>query len=338
MNKLYKKVGISEKQLTLSQQQPKQRVYNSIYNNIIHEEGFNYMADLIMFPETKQGYKYLLVVVDLYTNGFDIEPLKNKSAETTLKAYQQMLKRNFIEMPQGTMRTDSGSEFKAMFNKFLITNNIIHRVSLPNRHKQTGPVENLNKTLSKLLMSYIVNVEEQTKKNFNEWIEILPTVRKDLNKIRRESRIKEKKYLEDEENEPVYDSRVKQAYQIGDYVYNKLDWPEDALRKKQPTPQRRMGDYTYSREPKKIVRVILMNDAPYHRYLLYNMPNVSYSEDELIPVPEDARQVLKKVGAGMVRGGQYHYLAHLSNKDYDTIWIPEHEIRFDDKQAWINTN
>ena len=90
MNKLYKKVGIPEKQLTLSQQQPKRRVYNSIYNNIVHEEGFNYMADLISLPHTKQGYKYLLVVVDLYTNGFDIEPLKNKTAETTLKAYQQM--------------------------------------------------------------------------------------------------------------------------------------------------------------------------------------------------------------------------------------------------------
>jgi len=335
MNKLYKKVGITEKQLTLSQQQPKQRVYNSIYNNIIHEEGFNYMADLIMLPQTKQGYKYLLVVVDLYTNGFDIEPLKNKNAETTLKAYQQMLKRNFIEMPQGTMRTDSGSEFKAVFNKFLITNNIIHRVSLPNRHKQTGPVENLNRTISKLLMSYIVHVEEKTGKDYNEWIDILSTVRKDLNKIRKETRIKEKKHLE--EDEPVYDSRVKQAYQVGDYVYNKLDWPEDSWQKKQPTAQRRMGDYNYSREPKKIVRVILMNDAPYHRYLLYNMPNVSYSEDELIPVPEDDMQILTKVGAGMVRGGKYHYLAHLSSKDYDTIWVPEHAIRYDDKQIWINT-
>jgi hypothetical protein len=337
MNKLYKKVGITEKQLTLSQQQPKQRVYNSIYNNIIHEEGFNYMADLIMLPQTKQGYKYLLVVVDLYTNGFDIEPLKKKDAETTLKAYQQMLKRNFIEMPQGTMRTDSGSEFKAVFNKFLITNNIIHRVSLPNRHKQTGPVENLNRTISKLLMSYIVHMEEKTGKDYNEWTDILSTVRTDLNKIRKETRIKEKKHLDLEENEPVYDSRVKQAYQVGDYVYNKLDWPEDSWQKKQPTAQRRMGDYNYSREPKKIVRVILMNDAPYHRYLLYNMPNVSYSEDELIPVPEDDMQILTKVGAGMVRGGKYHYLAHLSNKDYDTIWIPEHAIRYDDKQIWINT-
>lgn len=80
-----------------------------------------------------------------------------------------------------------------------------------------------------------------------------------------------------------------------------------------------------------------MNDAPYHRYLLYNMPNVSYSEDELIPVPEDDMQILTKVGAGMVRGGKYHYLAHLSAKDYDTIWVPEHAIRYDDKQIWINT-
>ena len=290
MEQLYKKVGIPEQQLTLSQQQPKQKEYNHIYNNIIHEEGYNYMADVIMFPTTSKGFKYLLVVVDLASNGFDIEPMKNKGAEDALNAYQKMLKRSYIKMPQGTIRTDSGSEFKAEFNKFLVKNNIIHRTSLPNRHKQTSVVENLNKTLSKLLMSYITSIEEQTLRVYNDWTDIINVVRVDLNRIRkREFKAKHVKFNDDDDDNnedlgPVYDSRSKQVFQIGDMVYEKLDWSEDALQKKQPTSQRRMGDYTYSRKPKKIVRVLLMNDKPYHRYLLEGMPNVSFSEYELVAV------------------------------------------------------
>lgn len=38
------------------------------------------MSDLIVLPETNEGYKYLLVVLDLATNLFDYQPIKRKTA------------------------------------------------------------------------------------------------------------------------------------------------------------------------------------------------------------------------------------------------------------------
>ena len=59
----------------------KQPVYNHIKNNLPRIEDYNFMADLSEMPETKKKNKYILVIVDLATNEFDIEPLKFKSAE-----------------------------------------------------------------------------------------------------------------------------------------------------------------------------------------------------------------------------------------------------------------
>jgi hypothetical protein len=67
-------------------------VYNQFKNNIPRIEDYNFMADLIEMPETKNKNKYTLVIVDLATNEFDIEPLKNKSAEDVLEASKKILK------------------------------------------------------------------------------------------------------------------------------------------------------------------------------------------------------------------------------------------------------
>jgi hypothetical protein len=59
----------------------------------VPEKDFNYMSDLIELPQTDKGFKWLLVVMDLATNLFDIEPMKNKTAETTLNSFKAIIKR-----------------------------------------------------------------------------------------------------------------------------------------------------------------------------------------------------------------------------------------------------
>ena len=49
------------------------------------------MADTLYLPTANLGYKYLFVIVDLATNKFDIEPVKNKEADTTFKAMKIFL-------------------------------------------------------------------------------------------------------------------------------------------------------------------------------------------------------------------------------------------------------
>ena len=77
MENLIKKLKIDE---TYTKAR-KQKVFNKVKDNVPHVEDCNFMADLLLLPETKKGFKYLLVVVDLVNDDFDIEQLTNKDSK-----------------------------------------------------------------------------------------------------------------------------------------------------------------------------------------------------------------------------------------------------------------
>jgi hypothetical protein len=282
MNELIKKLNIDE--TFTKKPKNKQKKYNSIKNNITLVEDYNFMADLLELPKTKEGYKYLFVIVDLATDEFDIEPLKTKTPDEVLKAYKKCIKRPHINKAYASIRTDNGNEFKGVFTKFLYNNHILHKKNLPNRHKQMANVERLNYELGRLFNGYMNHKEIETEKVYREWTDVIDIVRTDLNKFRK----KKLNRSNDINNLPVFpfDIAKNPKYKIGDIVHEKLDWAENALANKQPTSLFRVGDYRFSTTPKKIVQVLYMNDYPYYRYLLEGLPNVSYSEYELIPSKE----------------------------------------------------
>ena len=100
-------------------------------------EDYNFQADLIMLPQTKAKYRYLLTVLDLATNECDFEPLKIKEPKEVLRAIQKIFKRPYLNIPYASIRTDAGNEFKGEFEAFFNKNNVIHPVKV-GRHKQTG--------------------------------------------------------------------------------------------------------------------------------------------------------------------------------------------------------
>ena len=72
MVKLMEKMNIDE---TFTKR-PKNDKFDTIKQNTLPVSGYNYMSDLMELPLTKEGYKYLLVVVDIWSNNFDIEPME----------------------------------------------------------------------------------------------------------------------------------------------------------------------------------------------------------------------------------------------------------------------
>jgi hypothetical protein len=122
------------------------------------------MADLIEMPETKNENKYILVIVDLATNEFDIEALKNKSAEDVLEGSKKIVKRSYLKIPFASIRTDNGKEFKGVFDKFCNDNNIFHKVNIENRHSQLANVDSLCNQLERLFNGYMNHKEEETGK------------------------------------------------------------------------------------------------------------------------------------------------------------------------------
>lgn len=322
MNDLLNKLGVDE---TFTKPPQKQKVFNKVKDNIPLVKQANYMSDLLELPKTKNGFKYLLVVIDLATDAFDIEPIKSKESKETLNGLKTIFKRKWIKKPKVSITTDGGNEFKSVFNKFLEDENIYHKTALPYRHKQLGNVENLNKQLGRLLNGFMNSKEVETGKVYREWDTILPIIRTDLNKHRAKD-IPNNPY---NQSPPDFNLQENPKFKIGDVVYYKLDYPENALGNKQSTANFRVGDYRFSKIPKKIVNVLLYPKQPTFRYMLKDMPNVSYNEYELKLAKGETQtkyKVKEILGSKKIKGVKHYLIWWKNYKKADATWEPEQQL------------
>jgi len=301
MDKILKELKINEK---YSKPIKIKKEFSRVKDNIPLKADYNFMADLLELPETKKGYKYLLVVVDLATDEFDIEPITNNKSLTVVDAMKRMFKRRYIKKPYASIRTDGGAEFKDAFDKFCYENNILHKIGVAGRHQQTSNVERLNRELGRLIIGYLNSVEEKELKTFKEWVEIVPKIRTMLNDFR-------KKPEGDPFTDiyPTVDLKKQPKYKEGDVVYRMSEKPLDALGRKQPTQNFRMGDYRWDIVPRKIVRVLRYAGKVPIRYILENLPNVAYAEYELMPAEEkEALYIVESVKAKRTIRGEKQLL------------------------------
>lgn len=322
-NKIVAKLGIDE---TLTKGRPKPKHFNHINNYIAHVKYINYMADILYLPEDKNGFKFCLVVVDLASHLFDIEPTKNLEAKTILAAFQKMFKRKYIKMPKSCVRTDGGAEFKGVFDEFLKKNDVKHFVTLADRHTQMSMCESLNRSLGRLFNGYMNKIELETKKEYKNWTDVVPEIRKELNEYREVILPKNP----DDEPIPTWNlpPDAYPKFRVGDLVHHKLEVPENALGHKQPTKSFRMGDFRYSSIPKKITKVIYMLDDPFFRYYVEGIPNATYSERELLPsnYKEPIYKVKKIIGVKTVRGKKQYLVWWQGYKKEESTYEPEKEL------------
>ena len=337
MQALIKKLGIDE---TYTKPPNLPKKYTSVKDQVPHKADFNFMADLLSLPETKDGYKYLLTVVDIGTDEFDFESLKTKEPAEVLAAIKTIFKRKYLKKPYASLSTDSGTEFKGVFAKWLFDENIRHKVTEPARHKQMANIENLNKQLGRLLNGYMNMMEEKTGKRFKEWNnkDVLDTIRRDLNK----SRDKGEKYMYTE----VYPAQVdtvspltKPKFNVGDIVYRISEVPLDALKRKQSTANFRVGDYRFDLVPRKVVKVLEYSGKIPFRYVLDYLPHVSYTEYELRKAKaSDVKEkfVVKKIlEAKTEKKKKYLKVWWKGYKKADSTWEPYEIIKEDAPQAII---
>ena len=239
------------------------------------------------------------MVVDLATDEFDIEPITNNKSLTVVDAMKRMFKRRYIKKPYASIRTDGGAEFKDAFDKYCYENNILHKVGVAGRHQQAANVERLNRELGRLFNGYMNAIEEKTGETYKEWVEVVPKVRTMLNDFRKKA---ERDPFTD--IYPTVDVTIQPKYKVGDIVYRMAEKPLDALGRKQPTQNFRVGDYRWERIPRKIVKVLRYAGKVPIRYILENLPNVAYAEYELMPAEEkQAMYVVQSVKAKRTMNG-----------------------------------
>lgn len=320
LDKFISELGIDE---TFTKPIKKPKKYTKVKDVVTQLEGYNYMADLLYLPQD-EGYKYLLVVIDLVTHAFDFEPIKERTAVNVLDAMKKIFKRKILKMPEATIRTDNGSEFKGVFHKYLYDNNIFHSVSLPYRHSQLSAVEAKNKILGRIINGYMNTQEMKTGEKYTKWVHILPILRKELNKI---YYIKPKYTVDTINKEPVSDVNTDKQpkFKVGDLVHRQLDYPENALMQKQTTSNFRMGDMRYDRTPKKIINILYYDGAIPYRYMIDGIKNASFTEDQLLlsNEKEQKHRIKKIIGKKKIKGKVYYLIWWVGYTKKNATWEPK---------------
>ena len=332
MDKLFKKLQIDD---TLTKPIKKDKVFTKIKDVITPIANYNYMADLLYLPNDK-GYKYLLVVTDLITHAFDIEPLKNKESETVLQAMKTIFERSYLKKPYASLRTDNGTEFKNVFHKYLHDNDIFHSVALPYRHTQMSAVESLNKQLGTLFNGYMNAMSEETGKIYTGWTDAIEVIRNELNDIRYTKAQYTPKTIHKMFDSPVNLNKANK-FNIDQLVHRRLDYPQNALGHNQSTANFRTGDYRFERNPRKVVKILYYTGKIPYRYMLEGLPNVSFTESQLMPSKEKkVKYVVKKIIGKKTMNKQIYYLVWW--KGYpkeDATYELKHDLLVDDLSEYI---
>lgn len=321
MDKIINELNIDE---SLTKPIKKPKSYDKVKENIPLKEDYNFMADLLILPKTSKGNLYLLVVVDLASDEFDIEPLKNKKPQTVLKAMKKIFKRKYLNKPYASITTDQGTEFKGIFHKYLYDNSIFHKQTLPGRHTQLSNVERLNRTLGRLLNGYMNTEEKKTGKPFKNWdnVQILNKIRTTLNKYRKK---RNKEIIKNIDTLPPK-IKTNPKFKKGDIVHIQLNKPKNALGNTYKDESFRMGDLRYDSIPRKIKQVLVYNNG--YRYLIEGIDNASYTENQLLRSKEKSpKYAIKKIIGKKKIKGRIHYLIHWKNyKKSDATWEPRKQL------------
>jgi len=222
---------------------------NILKKNVIHQ------ADLLFLPTDKFGYKYALVVVDVYNKKCDAEPLKNKDSEAVTKAFKKIYNRTYLDLPY-LIQFDSGREFKGDVKEYFEDNKVSVKYTLTNRHRQNSVVENKNKQIGKIIMMYQNNIELKTKKQSKQWVKQLPHLIK---------------YLNDNLSEPnkskltgqlLADKYSEELIPLHAKVHAILDYSINAHNFKKLDNKFRSGDLRFNPEERTVEHIILNPDMP----------------------------------------------------------------------------
>jgi len=303
------------------------------YPSTIYEPNFIHQIDLLFLPYSEDHKdKYALIVIDMSTRLIDGEALKDKNSKSVTEAIKKIYKRGLLKQPS-QIDSDSGSEFKGEFEKYLKQNNIKHKIALPNRHSQVGLVENANKRIARPLFKRMLSEEILTGYPSVSWKTELADVIDDINKLTiKRNKIKEKK---EKSNKPTLLDQFRCSGDAcnlipeGTKVRYLLDYPIDYLTKKKIGSKFRETDIRWSLGDHVVTRILLKPNQP-PMYIIDSNPNVAYTKDQLqIVQPNEVLPDKKNIHAIAKKNNKdMYYIEKIINKR-------KHQNRIQYLVSWI---
>jgi hypothetical protein len=123
------------------------------------------LADLQSLKRFNSGYRYLLVVVDVFSRYVWAEPIKNKTSRAVADAFKKIIQ----ERKPWNLFTDAGREFEGEFKKLLEDNEIRH-FHPSDATIKCSIVERMNASIKMRLWRYFTHSGKK------RYIDVLPEI------------------------------------------------------------------------------------------------------------------------------------------------------------------
>jgi hypothetical protein len=173
------KAFIDKQEAAQVNKRPPKPVFNPI---ISPAPNVGWQADLLDFQKYRtanKGYKWLLVVIDIYSRRAWFIPVKTKGSKDMAEAFAKLLKkyaRPSTAVPVRNLTTDNGKEFtNKEVQKVLKQYDVKHWMHEPGDHNVMGIVERMNRTIRTLLSKW------WTMQNTFQWFNIIDHVQHNYN-------------------------------------------------------------------------------------------------------------------------------------------------------------
>lgn len=133
------------------------------------------LLDMTKFYSNLQPYRYILIVVDIFSKKAFASAMKNKTSEETKTNLQECFK--VLGIPK-VILSDDGSEFKGEAEKYMSSLNILHLVTKVGDHNKLGIIDRFSQTLKVMLYKHFtdsntvnwINVYKKYVDNYNNTI------------------------------------------------------------------------------------------------------------------------------------------------------------------------
>jgi len=229
-------------------QMPKTQVFNK---DIFQQ------ADILYMPDDN-GFKYILVVVDLYDSSVDAEPVKDILSKNNdvLNGFKKIYSRKHLNHPE-FITFDRGAEFtQTKVKDYFIKNDVRIKYALPGRSRELATVERMNQKIGSIFFMRMANQELLTGQVSKEWVDDLPTL---INVLNENKKIPLKKEISDD---PIVDKYTGNLLTIGQKVRLLLDKPIDTVKGNRLSGRFRSSDIRWTTKTYKITQVLLKPGHP----------------------------------------------------------------------------
>ena len=287
MPKIKKDLTFVDKLLTKPRRDKKNLTH---YPTTQYEKDFIHQIDILFMPYDEHNKeRYALVCIDMSSRLIDAEPLKNKDSSSVVSGLKQIYKRKILKQPN-QIDTDAGSEFKGAFHTYLMSNNIKHKVALPNRHSQVALAENANKRIAKPLFKRMLEEEILTGESSISWKDDLYDIVKEINK---KTIIRNKKKKKSANvNEFMCNGDACNLLDIGAKVRHILDYPINFINKKRTGSLFRETDIRWSPDVHIITNILIKSNQP-PLYVIDNNESVAYTKNHLQLIDANEKMPIK---------------------------------------------